>query len=255
MRGTFHLDREDSRGILVEGWDRPPAIYCGHTARYYPGFFERYGFEKFLGDSLAYAIDLDLEAVPIRRLLRLADRVRGRKAITVWGARMDRIDEEIDIVVDLQNRALCHMPNYAPYTRAAIESMVLPLVDIADPELVLFAEIDRQAVGWFPAIPNLNEVLIYLNGLRYPWDYLRLLRYQKTQPESIAIKSVVVPPEYWDTGVSVLLFAEMAQRAVARGFKWADLSLTGEDNQDTWPLAHRLGAKIYNRYRYYVKEM
>ncbi len=255
IRGTYNLDREDSRGILIEGRDRPPAVYCGHTAAYYPEFFEHYGFRKQGGDSIAYAIDLDLDAPPIQRLMRLADKVSQRKEITVRGARMDDIDNEIDRVVDLQNRALAHMPDFSPYTRAAIESMVLPLVDIADPELVLFAEVDGQAVGWFPAIPNMNEVLIHLNGLRHPWDYLRLLKYARYKPKSIAIKSVVVPPEYWDTGVGVLLFAEMGRRAAARGYTWADLSLTGEDNPDTWPIAHRLGAKIYKRYRFYEKEV
>jgi hypothetical protein len=63
----------------------------------------------------------------------------------------------------------------------------------------------------------------------------------------------VVAPEYWDTGV--LLFDEMARRLAAKGYKWADLSLTGEDNTDTFPLAHRMDAKIYKRYRFYVKEM
>lgn len=253
LHGTFNLDREDSRGVLVEGRDRPPAVYCGHTAAYYPGFFERYGFKKHKGDALAYAIDLDLSSAPVQRLMRLADRIRERKEITVRGARMDEIDLEIDRVVDLQNRALAHMPEFSPYTRASIESMILPLVDVADPELVLFAEIDGQAVGWFPAIPNFNEVLIHLNGLRYPWDYLRYLRYARYKPKSISIKSVVVPPEYWDTGVAVMLLAEMGRRAAAKGYLWADLSLTGEDNVDTWPLAHKMGAKIYKRYRSYVK--
>jgi len=253
--GTCNLDREDSRGILVEGRDRPPAVYCGHSAPYYSAFFERYGFEKYGGDSLAYALDLNLTTPSIKRMMRLAKRIRKRKEIIVRGARLDDIDSEIDRVVDLQNRALAHMPDFSPYTRAAIESMILPLVDIADPELVLFAEIDGQAVGWFPAIPNLNEVLIHLNGLRYPWDYLRLLRYARYKPKSIAIKSAVVSPEHWDTGVIVLLFDEMARRAVAKGYTWADLSLTGEDNIDTWPLAHRMGAKIYKRYRYYAKHV
>ena len=253
--GIYNLDREDSRGILVEGRDRPPAVYCGHTPPYYPTFFERYGFTKYGGDSLAYEIDLDLTTLPIQRMLRLADRIRKRKSITVRGARLDDINGEINRIVDLQNRALAHMPGFTPYTRAAIESMLLPLVDIADPELVLFAEIDGQAVGWFPAIPNLNEVLIHLNGLRYPWDYLRLLRYGRYKPKSISIKSAVVLPEYWDTGVSVLLFAEMARRAVAKGYTWADMSLTGEDNLDTWPLTHRMGGKIYKRYRFYTKDV
>ena len=55
--------------------------------------------------------------------------------------------------------------------------------------------------------------------------------------------------------MAVLLFAEMANRAVARGYTWADLSLTGDENKDTWPLAHHMGAKIYKRYRFYKKAL
>jgi GNAT superfamily N-acetyltransferase len=256
MTGVFNLDREDSRGILIEGRDRPPAILCGHGPEYYPGFFERYGFVKAGGDGIAYAVDLDNNRPEIQRLLRLAEQVRKRKPnITVRGANMSDINQEIDRIVELQNRGLAHMPDFAPYTRASIEAAVLPLVDIADPELVLFAEVDGKIAGWFPAVPNFNEVLIHLNGLRHPWDYLRAVRYSRTQPKSISVKSVVVPPEYWDTGVGVLLFAEMARRAAAKGYVWADLSLTGEDNVDTWPIAHRLGAHIYKRYRFYSKEL
>jgi hypothetical protein len=66
---------------------------------------------------------------------------------------------------------------------------------------------------------------------------------------------VVVPPEYWDTGVGMLLFAETGHRLAAKGCQWADLSLTGEEGTDTWPLAHRMGAKIYRRYRFHEKEV
>jgi GNAT superfamily N-acetyltransferase len=147
------------------------------------------------------------------------------------------------------------MSDFTPYTRSAVEAMVLPMLDVVDPELVLFAEVDGQPAGWFPAVPNLNEIFIHLNGLRYPWDYLRLIKYSRYKTKSIAIKSVVVPPEYWDTGVGVLLFDEMARRAVAKGYTWADMSLTGEDNLDTGPLALRMGAKIYKRYRFYEKPL
>ena len=37
--GPYNLDREDSRGILIEGRDRPPAILCGHHPPYYQTFF------------------------------------------------------------------------------------------------------------------------------------------------------------------------------------------------------------------------
>jgi len=253
--GTYNLDREESRGILIDGRDRPPAVYCGHNPTYYPEYFERSGFSKFGEDGLAYYIDIRLDTPEIQHMLRLADKIRSRKNIQVRGANLKDYQAEVDRILDLQNRGLAHMSDYVPYTRASIEAMVLPMLDVVDPELVLFAEIDGQAVGWFPAIPNLNEVFIHLNGLRHPWDYLRLLRFARYKPRSIAIKSIVVPPEYWDTGVGVLLFDEMARRASAKGYQWADLSLTGESNTDTFPLAHRMGAKIYKRYRFYVKDV
>jgi GNAT superfamily N-acetyltransferase len=256
LHGTFNLDREDSRGLLIEGRERPPAVLCGHNPPYYPEFFERYGFTKCGEDNLAYALDLEHPNPEMEHMLRLADVIHKRKPwITVRSANLDDLDHEIDRVVELQNRGLAHMADYTPYTRASIEAMVLPMVEIIDPDLVLFAEVKGDNAGWFPAVPNLNEVLIHLNGLRYPWDALRALRYAHYQPKSLSVKSVVVPPEYWDSGVGVLIFAEMARRAVAKGYQWADLSLTGDENMDTWLLAHRMGAKIYKRYRFYAKNV
>jgi hypothetical protein len=49
LYGTYNLDREDSRGILIEGRERPPTSYCGHNPPYYQGFFERFGFQKWAG--------------------------------------------------------------------------------------------------------------------------------------------------------------------------------------------------------------
>ena len=256
LYGPFNLDREDSRGILIEGRDRPPAILCGHHPPYYQTFFEHYGFQKSGEDGLAYAIDIDLNNPKVQRLRRLADQVRMRNPnFSVRSANLQDFDHEIDRIVFLQNEGLKHLSDMIPYTRADIETMILPLLDLVDLELILFAEVDGEPAGFFPGIPNFNEVLIHLNGLRYPWDVLRYLRYKNTKPKCIAIKSVVVAPPYWDRGVAILLFDEMARRAAARGYRWADLSLTGESNVDTWPLAHHMGAQVYKRYRFYKKEL
>jgi GNAT superfamily N-acetyltransferase len=252
--GPYNLDREDCRGILVEGRDRPPALYCGHQPAYYPQFFERYGFDKYGDDNVAYAIDIDLSNPRIQKLTRVAERVRGKHPeFRVRGANRADVDAEIDRIVYLQNRGLEHMPDYVPYSRADIESMLLPLIDMVDLDLVLFAEADGKPAGFFPGVPNFNEILIHLKGLRYPWDYLRAFLHRNDKPKCISIKSIVVPPEYWDTGLALLLFDEMVKRAAAKGYQWADLSLTGEFNEDTRPLALNAGAKVYKRYRFYRK--
>jgi GNAT superfamily N-acetyltransferase len=94
---------------------------------------------------------------------------------------------------------------------------------------------------------------IQAGGLRYPWNYLPLLWWMRCRPACLAIKSVAVPPEYWDTGVALLLFDEMARRASAKGYRWADLSLTSADNPRTPQLAEHLGAVLYKRCRVYRK--
>jgi len=78
-----------------------------------------------------------------------------------------------------------------------------------------------------------------------------MLWYRHIQPKGLAIKSVLVLPEYWGTGVSLMLFSEMLKRAQANGYEWIDLSLTSEDNPKTPMLAERLGGKLYKRYRVY----
>jgi GNAT superfamily N-acetyltransferase len=251
LYGPFNLDREDGYGVLVDGWDRPPALLCGHSRPYYREFMERFGFEPGRAQNLAYAIDVGQDTRARRHLARLAKRIRDRGGISIRGANLDDWDGEIDRVHRLLNRALAHLDDHIPWRRDALESLLRPFQDLADPDLILFAEVDGEAVGWFPGIPNLNEALIHANGLRYPWDYARLWWAMRRQPDCLSIKSVLVLPEYWNRGVAVLLFDEMDRRAAAKGYRWVDLSLTSADNPQTPILAERMGASVYKRYQVY----
>ena len=254
LRGPFNFDYENGYGILIEGRDRPPALLCGHTPAYYQAFFESHGFQPARGDNLAFALDLT-ETPQIQTLFHLAERARATRPYLIRAARLNEWDQEIDRVHFLLNQALAHLPDHTPWRREAVEKLFAPFRDLADPELVLFAEDQGQVVGFFPGIPNLNEAFIHANGLRYPWNYLSLMRRMRRQTDCLAIKSVLVLPEYWGSGLAILLFAELFQRALARGYKWVDLSLTAADNPRTPILAHRFGAREYKRYRVYTKDL
>ncbi len=249
--GPFNLDYEDSYGVLIEGRDRPPALLCGHTPPYYQDTMERYGFGPARGDNIAFALDLDPASPALQRLSRLASKVRQRRAITVRQVDLARWEEELDAIHRLLNVALAHLPDHIGWHRDALSSTLTSLREIADPELVLFAAVDGETVAWFPGIKNLNEVFIHVNGLRYPWDYVRLWWHMRRQPECLSIKSALVLPEYWGSGVAVVLFDEMARRAAAKGYTWIDASLTSVENPNTPDLAKNLGGEIYKRYRVY----
>lgn len=254
LYGPFNLDYEDSYGVLIDGRDRPPALLCGHTPPYYERFFNQYGFQPARGDNLAYEVSL-ADSPQIQQLARMADRVRQTRQFTVRTAWMDRWEEEIDIIHPMINAALAHLSDNRHWPREELYNLFKPFLQIADPELILFAEENGKAIGFFPGVPNINEALLHANGLRRPWDYLTLWRYARQQPECLSIKSVLLYPEYWGSGAAILLFDEMARRARPKGYKWVDLSLTSADNPRTPMLAERFGGRIYKRYRVYRKPL
>jgi GNAT superfamily N-acetyltransferase len=249
--GPFDLDYENSYGVLVEGRDRPPAILCGHTPPYYQNLFESHGFQKARGDNLAFEIPITDGSIERQKLSRLGDRMRRQGWVHVRGADLVNWRDEVDRVYELINPALQHLPDHIGWERDALQSTMEPFRSIADPDLILFAEVEGKPVGWFPGIPNLNEALIHADGLRKPWDYFSLWWHMQKPKKCLSVKSVLVLPEFWQTGVAVLMFDEMAKRAAAKGYEWADLSLTSEDNPYTPGLADRLGARVYKRYRTY----
>jgi len=251
LYGPFNLDYEDGYGVLIDGRDRPPAILCGHTTDYYRDFIEDYGFKPARGENLAFARDLNSDFEGLEEVMRFAQQVQEKKQFTIRTADFSRWKEEVDRVYELINPCLAHLPGFEPWQPEALQELMTPFVDLADPDLILFAEDQGKPIGFFPALPNFNDILIHVNGLRYPWDYLKAAWYSRKKPQSASIKSVLVLPEYWGSGVAILMFAEMAKRLIAKGYQWVDLSLTSDDNPRTPILAERAGAKVYKRYQVY----
>ena len=258
MWGPFNFDYENAYGVLVEGRDRPPTILCGHTPAYYLDTMEALDFAPARDDNLAFEVRLD-RAVPDRvHLAQVAETARRRGGYVVKSFDPARYEEAVDAVWALLNVALAHLRGFVPWERSSVEALLSPFRRFADPELVLFAEKEGRVVGFFPAIPNLNEALIGLRGLRNPADWLRLPFAFRRRWRSVTIKSVLVHPDHWGSGAAAVLFEEMLSRLEARGregkgYEWLDLSLTSEENPQTPVLATRFGGRIYKRYRTYIR--
>jgi len=61
----------------------------------------------------------------------------------------------------------------------------------------------------------------------------------------------LVLPEFWNTGVIVLLMDEMVKRAKSQGYEWIDMSITSSDNPTSVLTAEKMGAEIYKRWQVY----
>ncbi|HTX71927.1 MAG TPA: hypothetical protein VMC79_03800 [Rectinemataceae bacterium] len=258
--GPFNFEYENAYGVLVEGRDRPPALLCGHSPPYYLPTMETLGFAPARDDNLAFELRLDRRLPERAHIAELAAVARRRGGYVVKSFDPTQFGRAVDDVTLLLNVALRHLRGFVPWERSSVEALLAPFRRFADPELVIFVEKDGRTIGFFPAIPNLNEALIGLNGLRHARDWLKLPFAFHRRWEALTIKSILIHPDHWGTGVVALLFDEMLRRVeemAARGrqFSWIDLSLTSEENPQTPILAARFGGRIYKRYRTFIRPL
>jgi len=258
VRGPYNPTQNDEQGFLIEGRDRPPIIMTAHNPPWYPEFVERYGFRKWGPDEFCYGVSADgllpdLSNLP-PKLGRVIEAVRQRTRAQVRPANFADWDNEVERARQVYNRSLSTLADFVPLDQDEFRRQTELLRPVIDPDLVLFIEIDGRTVGFGLGLPNVNEALHHANGLRHPWDYLHFLR-DRRHIKGMSIKIIALDPDYWGRGLDALMYGELARQTAKKGYMWADLSLTGEDNPQTNKLAKVIGATVYKRYRIYQLEI
>jgi GNAT superfamily N-acetyltransferase len=257
LRGPTNFSNNEAPGVLIEGADCPPVMLAAHTPAYYKTFLERYGMEKFI-DNYAWRafrsqIGTELENLP-PELFRVADAARRRSSVTIRKARFENWEEEMTKAHYLFNITLTHLSDYVPISEEQFRRMADQLRPFLDPDLVLFAETDGRPIGFCVAIPDINRVLVHLNGRLFPLGWLKLLWY-KRRIDVVSFKLMGVLEEYRRRGIDALLYLETIKAVFAKGYEWLDGSLTSEENLAVNYLAERLGAEQYKHYRIYQMQV
>jgi GNAT superfamily N-acetyltransferase len=254
LRGPSDLTASQPSGILVEGFDSPPVVMTGHAPPYSATFLERSGFRKWGADHLAYQIDLTpFQGDPARlpqQLLQVTDKLANRRSARVRSARLADWTTETELAGEIYNESLASLSEFVPVGQDEFSRLGEAMRPILDPEMVLFVEVAGRAVGFVVALPDVNRALRHADGLRHPWDYLAFWCHRH-RIDRASLKIVALRPAYQGRGLGALLYRELAERLLRKGYRWLDLSLTGEDNPQTNRLAAMAGARIYKRYRTY----
>jgi len=253
LRGPTNFTNNDCPGVLIEGADCPPVMLEAHTPPYYKVFLERYGMKKY-EDLYAWRafrsqIGTELKNIP-PELLRVAEVARQRSGVTIRKADLTRWEEEVATACRIFNVTLTHLPEHVPLTEAEFRHIADQIRPFLDPDLALFAEVDGQPVGFCISLPDINRVLIHLNGRLFPLGWLKLWWYMR-RIDVVSFKLMGILEEYRRRGIDALLYLESIKAVFAKGYKWLDGSLTSEYNPIVNYLAQRLGAERYKHYRIY----
>jgi GNAT superfamily N-acetyltransferase len=186
------------------------------------------------------------------QMLRVFDTIKQKGGVSIRKADLNVWDREVKIAHRLFNVTLEELPGHVPLNTEEFRRFADQMKPLLDTDMVLFAEVDGEPVGFLVAIPDFNRVLMHLNGRLFPFGWLKLLWHIR-KIDVISFKLFGVLKEYRRRGIEVLLYLEAVRSAAAKGYEWLDGSLTSEFNPNILNLTERLGVERYKQFRLYEK--
>ena len=257
LQGPFSLSINDECGLLIEGYDTPPAMMMGHAPPEYRIGIEALGYAK-AKDLMTYELSLFSEATDLVR--RALERSRHPGTISSRPLRMDRFLDEIRTLVDIFNDAWSGNWGFVPFTEAEVHHLATSLKPLIRPDLVSFAELDGRAVGVFAAVPDLNEAIRGLNGHLLPINWARLLwRLKAGRVRRFRVPLAGVRKLHqggFSSGeIFYRMWAQVSAALKAHGFSGGEVGWILEDNLPMRRIIEAAGGRLRKTYRIYEKRL
>ncbi len=252
--GPANFTTNDTAGLLVEGFDRPPVVMMTYNKPYYADFLERYGFRKKM-DMLAYHVD---EKTVNRKAVRLAHRLEERlqgRGIYVRPVNMRRFEQEVAAIERVYDEAWDKNWGFVPPTHAEFQHLAQGLKMVIDPDFALVAEKDGEVIGFIVAIPDINVILRTIRrGRLFPTGLFKLL-WGKRKIRRMRIILLGVLEKYRRMGIEGVFYARVISNGLKKGYNEAEASWVLENNEMMIKGVEGVNMKPYKRYRIYEKSL
>lgn len=257
IAGPFDPSINDSCGLLVAGFERPPSMMMGHARPYYAQRLEALGYRK-LRDLLAYDFDVTADWPPAAA--RLLARARRLEGVRVRPLDMRRWYEEIDTICEIFNDAWAENWGFVPFDQAEARYLADEIRPLVTGGCFAIGELDGQPAAMTVTLPNLNEAIADLGGRLWPLGWAKLLwRLFVRGVSSWRMPLMGVRRRYQNSphgaALALLVIEAVQSYHRARGVARAELSWVLEDNRRVRDLIETVGGVPYKTYRIYAKSL
>jgi hypothetical protein len=255
VAGPFNLSINQELGLLVEGFETPPAVMMGHALPYYAERIEENGYRKEK-DLLAYIIDANFKHPRAMQaiLARAKNRVKTRSL------RKSDFKNELEIIQDIFNDAWSQNWRFSPFTDQEFQHLGKDLKMLVAEDLIAIASVDGEPAAFMVVLPNINEIIRDLNGRLLPFGWLKLLWGLKVKyPQTARIPLMGVRCRFHDSMLGAALafsvIVALQPPAIKHGIKELELSWILEDNKGMRNIIETISGRVYKTYRIYNKEL
>jgi hypothetical protein len=257
LRGPEPVDNVDYfKGLLVMGFDGPPAVMNSYNPAWYGGFFERWGFEK---KRDLYAYSFNIQEIIRENTTKVIDYAKTRYRFHVDRLDLGHLERDTR---DMHQVLLETIPTFQDDymtipTLDDVAKLTRQLLPIVDPDIICIARANEtgRPLGFVIALPDYNRVFSHIrDGRLFPLGIFKFL-YFKKRIDAVRVFMQFVVPDYHGKAVNNAIFYEMCRCADQKRYRTGDGSTIGEENLKSRLSVEHLGAKHYRTYRIYKKKI
>ncbi|WP_163996477.1 GNAT family N-acetyltransferase [Pyxidicoccus caerfyrddinensis] len=255
MLGPANVSSNQDWGLLIDGFDTPPAIMMPHNPPYYAALLEACGLTKAKD---LYAFELSSSAAPPEKVVRIAEKLRVREGVTVRPVNMKDLDAEVKRIRDIYNSAWEKNWGFVPFTDAEFDHLAKDLKAIVRPELALMAEVKGEPVAFALTVPDANQAIKAAGGrlthFGLPIGLAKLLLASR-RINRLRLIILGIKEGYRRRGLDAILYLDTLRTAKQLGYVGGEISWTLEDNHLVNRAIESMGAQRSKTYRVYQRSL
>jgi len=256
--GPLSISIWDEPGLLIEGFDNPPTIMLGHNSPLYRAWIEGAGYRP-VKRLINYGVPITDGFPPIVGRIVAA----GEKNARIRIRRVDksRFDAEARLIMGILNDAWSDNWGFVPLTDSEIAYVGRKLKPLVFEDLIRVAEVDGEPVAFMIVLPNINELLIDMDGSLLPFGWARLLwwlRKPKSRTLRVPLMGVVkkLQNSRMASTLAFMMIEFIRRDGVAHyGAEYGDIGWVLDDNQGMIAVADAIEATENRVYQIYDKPL
>jgi len=255
MLGPANFSSNQDWGLLIDGFDTPPAIMMPYNPTYYPALLETCGLTKAKD---LFAFELSASAQPPEKVVRIAEKMRQREGITVRAVNLKDFPAEVERIRSIYNSAWEKNWGFVPFTDKEFDHLAKDMKTIVRPELVLIAEVKGEAVAFSMTLPDGNQAIKAANGRLTTFGLpigLAKLVLASRRINRLRLITLGIKEGYRRRGLDAILYLDTLRTAHRLGYSGGEISWTLEDNHLVNRAIESMGGQRSKVYRVYQRPL
>ena len=224
MDGPINFGEKDKFwGLITENFDYPPYYNQNYNPQYYVKLFEDYGFKVYYEQFIFYrTVEKELSGKIKERARKFLD----NPEYVFTHIKKDNLEKYAEDFRTVYNRAWVKHEGFGQMEKAQAMAIIKSIKPILDEHLVQFAYYKEQPIGFFIALPEINQIFRHVKGNLNWWGKLKFLYHQwKGTCTTFFGLAFGIDPDFQGQGLEAALFEE-CRRINLKRKKYKDVVIT-----------------------------